>query len=362
VKKVVKHMHKKKELKDKKKAINKLWDEKDEVVIDNEAVLLKSSSKKIADISDIPGVGEKIAEKIKEAGYVDMMSLAAASPSQLAEAATVGEPTAAKIIEAARETLDIGYETADKVMARREVMEKITTGSKNLDELLGGGIETLGITEAYGQFASGKSQLAFQLAVNVQLPKDQGGLNGKCLFIDTEGTFRPERIMQMAEGLGLDPKKVLKNIIVARAYNSAHQIVLAEKAGEIIRENKVKLMIVDSITAAFRGDFTGRGTLAARQQSLNRHLHTLQRLADVYNIAIYYTNQVMSNPGIMFGDPTRPIGGHIIGHCADTRLYLRKSKGELRIAKTKDSPVLPEGEAVFTVTPDGLNDPKEKKK
>ncbi len=317
--------------------------------------------KKIKEISDVPGVGEKIAQKIKDAGYIDMMAIAAASPAELAEAATVGEATAAKIIEAARETLDIGFETADKVMSKRENMEKITTGSNNLDELLGGGIETMGITEAYGQFASGKSQLAFQLAVNVQLPKDKGGLNAKCLFIDTEGTFRPERVKQLAEAAGLDPKKVLKNIIIARAYNSAHQIVLAEKAGEMIRKEKIKLVIVDSVTAAFRGDFTGRGTLAARQQSLNRHLHTLQRLADVYNIAIYYTNQVMSNPGIMFGDPTRPIGGHIIGHCADTRIYLRKSKDQHRIAKIKDSPVLPEGEAVFLVTPEGLKDPKEKK-
>jgi len=331
------------------------------VVEEKEVVFTRKSTKKITDISEIPGVGEKIAEKIKDAGYIDMMSLAAASPSELADAATVGESTAIKIIDAARNTMDIGFETADQVMHKRANMEKITTGSKNLDDLLGGGIETMGITEAYGQFASGKSQLAFQLAVNVQLPKDKGGLEAKCLFIDTEGTFRPERIKQMAEGLGLDADKVLKNIIVARAYNSSHQIVLAEKAGEIIRENNVKLMIVDSITATFRGDFTGRGTLAARQQSLNRHLHTLQRLADVYNIAVYYTNQVMSNPGIMFGDPTRPIGGHIIGHFADTRLYLRKSKDQNRIAKCKDSPNLPEGEAVFLVTPEGIMNPKEKK-
>ena len=328
---------------------------------DDEIILLKGSDKKIKDISDIPGVGDGIAKKIKDAGFVDMMSLAAASPAELADAATVGEATAIKIIEAARETLDIGYQTADKIMSKRAAMEKITTGSKNLDDLLGGGIETMGITEAYGQFASGKSQLAFQLAVNVQLPKDKGGLEAMCLFIDTEGTFRPERVTQMAEGLGLDPEKVLKNIVVARAYNSSHQIILAEKAGEIIRENNIKLMIVDSITATFRGDFTGRGTLAARQQALNRHLHTLQRLADVYNIAIYYTNQVMSNPGIMFGDPTRPIGGHIIGHFADTRLYLRKSKDQNRIAKCKDSPNLPESEAVFLVTPEGLSDPKDKK-
>ena len=302
-----------------------------------------TSGGKIKDISDIPGVGEKIANKIKEAGYIDMMAIAAASTKELSEAATVGEATAAKIIEAARKNLDIGFETADAVMRKREAMEKITTGSKNLDDLLGGGVETMGITEAYGQFASGKSQLAFQLAVSVQLPKERGGLEGRCLFIDTEGTFRPERITQVAKGLGLDPEEVLKNIIIARAYNSDHQVILAEKAGAMIKANNIKLVIVDSITAAFRGDYTGRGTLSERQQRLNRHLHTLKRLADVYNVAIYYTNQVMSNPAIMFGDPTTPIGGHIIGHFADTRLYLRKSKDQNRIAKVKDSPNLPEG-------------------
>ncbi len=318
--------------------------------------------KKITDLSDIPGVGEKIAQKIKEAGYIDMMSIAAASSRELAEAATVGEATAAKIIEVAREMMDIGYETADKVFEKRLAMQRITTGSKNLDDLLGGGIETMGITEAYGQFASGKSQLAFQLAVNVQLPKEKGGLEGKCLFIDTEGTFRPERINQIAQASGLDPNETLKNIIIARAYNSDHQVILAEKAGELIKKENIKLVIVDSVTGAFRGDFTGRGTLAERQQRLNRHLHTLKRLADVYNVAIYYTNQVMSNPAIMFGDPTTPIGGHIIGHFADTRVYLRKSKDQFRVAKIKDSPNLPEGEAVFLVTPEGLKDPKEGKK
>ncbi|MDD5416839.1 MAG: DNA repair and recombination protein RadA [Candidatus Aenigmarchaeota archaeon] len=320
---------------------------------------MKKVAKKIKDVSEVPGVGEKIAEKIKEAGYIDLMSLAAASSKEIAETASIGEATAVKIIAAARDALDIGYETADKVMERREIMEKITTGSKNFDTLLGGGIETLGVTEAFGEFASGKSQLAFQLAVNVQLPKERGGLEGKCMFIDTEGTFRPERIKQIAEGLGLDPMEVLRNIIVARAYNSDHQVILAEKAGEIIQKENIKLLIVDSITSAFRGDFTGRGTLAERQQRLNRHLHTLKRLADVYKIAIYYTNQVMSKPDVMYGDPTRPIGGHIIGHFADTRLYLRKSKGETRIAKVKDSPSLPEGEAVFLVTPTGLKDPEE---
>ncbi len=307
-------------------------------------------------INELPGVGPKIAEKLKEAGYVDLMSIAAASPSQLAEAAEIGESVATKIIDAARSKLKMGFESATEVLKRRQEIGKITTGSKNLDNLLSGGIETQAITEAYGAFGSGKSQLAHQLAVNVQLPKEKGGFEGKVIFIDTENTFRPERIQQMAKSKGLDPNKVLENIFVAKAYNSDHQVLLVEKAKEIINKENVKLLIVDSLTSHFRADYLGRGTLASRQQNLNRHLHTLQKLAEAYNLAVYVTNQVMSRPDVLFGDPTAPIGGHILGHQATFRIYLRKSKDNKRIARLIDSPSLPEGEAVFKVTSNGIED------
>ncbi len=308
------------------------------------------------EILDLDGVGEKTAEKLVEAGYEDLMVIAASSPGQLMVAAGVGEDTARKIIESARGKLKMGFEPATAVMKKRQLIGKITTGSKTFDTLLGGGIETQAILEAHGAFGSGKSQLAHQLAVNVQLPKDKGGMGAKAVFIDTEQTFRPERITEMAKAAGIDPQKALDNILVARAYNSDHQIILAEKAEDIIKSNNVKLLIVDSLMAAFRSDYTGRGTLADRQQKLNRHLHTLQRLADVYNLAVYVTNQVMSRPDILFGDPTTPIGGHILGHQATFRVYLRKSKAEKRIAKLIDSPSLPEGETVFKVVTEGVRD------
>ncbi|MBU5574865.1 MAG: DNA repair and recombination protein RadA [Candidatus Aenigmatarchaeota archaeon] len=314
---------------------------------------------KIKSISDLPGVGEKTAEKLMDAGYTDLMSIAAASPKELSEIAEIGEQTAAKIIIAARDALEMGYETALKVFEKREKIGKITTGSKSLNEILGGGIETGAITEFHGAFGSSKSQIAHQLSVNVQLPKDKGGLEGACLFIDTEGTFRPERIKQMAEALNLDPNEVLKNIYVARAYNSDHQCLLVEKAGEIVKEKNIKLIVVDSVTALFRAEFTGRGELANRQQKLNKHLHSLQRLADVYNVAVYITNQVMARPDILFGDPTAPIGGHILGHFSTYRVYVRKSKGDTRIARIIDSPNLPEAECVFRVTSRGIEDVEE---
>ena len=312
--------------------------------------------KKANELEDLPGVGSTTAEKLREAGFGKFEALAVASPSELMDAAEIGEATASKIIAAARNALEIGFETADIILERRGKAQRITTGSVELDKLIGGGIESQAITEAYGKFGSGKSQLAFQLAVNVQLPEGQGGLNGGCLFIDTESTFRPERIKQIAEERGMNVDEVLKKVFVARAFNADHQMLLAEKANELNEKHNIKLIIVDSLTSRFRSDFMGRGTLANRQQKLNQHMHALQKWADMYNIPVYVTNQVMANPGLLFGDPTTPIGGHIVGHQSTYRMYFRKSKDDKRISRLVDSPSMPEAEAVFRVTSKGIED------
>jgi DNA repair protein RadA len=312
--------------------------------------------KKISVLEDLPGIGETTASKLRTAGFSTLESIAVASTGDLIQIADLGELTAKKAIDAARDTLEVGYETADQILERRIGISKITTGSKEFDTLLDGGVETMAITEAYGKYSSGKSQLAFQLAVNVQLPKEEGGLEGTCMFIDTESTFRPERIKQIAEAKGMDSDKVLKNVYVAKTYNAEHQMLLVEKANEMIEKNNVKLLIIDSLTSRFRAEFLGRGTLADRQQRLNKHLHTLQKWADMFNICIYVTNQVLSNPAIMFGDPTQPVGGNILAHHSTYRLYLRKSKEYKRIARLVDSPHLAEGECVFKVTEDGIVD------
>ncbi|MFH1107501.1 MAG: DNA repair and recombination protein RadA [Candidatus Micrarchaeota archaeon] len=312
--------------------------------------------KKITSIEDIPGVGETTAAKLKDAGYTEMMSIATAMPAELSEVAGIGEGTAIKVINAARDALDMGFETGDVVLERRKTIGRVTSGSTELDALLGGGLESQAITEAFGKFGSGKSQLAFQLCVNVQLPVEQGGLDGGALFVDTENTFRPERLIQMAKAKGLDPDAALKRVHVARSHNSDHQMLLIEKCDETIRENNIKVIIIDSLTSAFRSDYIGRGNLAERQQKLNKHLHALQKLADRYNLIIYVTNQVMERPDILFGDPTVPVGGNILAHQATFRLYFRRSKEERRIAKLVDSPNLPDGECVFSVTTDGIGD------
>jgi len=312
--------------------------------------------KKVTTIEELPGVGETTAAKLRDAGYVEMMSIATAMPAELAEVCGIGEGTAIKAINAARDAMDMGFETGDLVLERRKNIGRITSGSKELDELLGGGLESQAITEAFGKFGSGKSQLGFQMCINVQLPKEQGGLEAGALFVDTENTFRPERLIQMAKAKGIDPDAALKRVFVARSHNSDHQMLLIDKADETIRENNIRLIVIDSLTSAFRSDYIGRGNLAERQQKLNKHLHALQKLADKYNLIVYVTNQVMERPDILFGDPTVPVGGNILAHQATYRLYFRRSKEERRIAKLVDSPSLPDGECVFSVTTDGIGD------
>lgn len=310
----------------------------------------------IKEVKDLPGIGPLAAEKLFGAGYKSLESIAVASPMELIEASGLGEGTAEKAIKAARDALEMGYESADILAERRKLVGRVSTGSKELDKLIGGGIETQSITEIYGKFASGKTQWCFQTAVTVQKAPEEGGLSGNCLYIDSENSFRPERVVAIAEANGMNPDEVLKNIFVARAYNADHQMLLADKAAEMVKEKNIKLVIVDSLTAQFRSEFIGRGQLADRQQRLNKHMRALQRLAEMHNVVVLVTNQVMERPDIMFGDPTAPIGGNVVGHASKTRLYLRKGKENKRIAKLVDSPSLPDGEAVYAVTERGIED------
>lgn len=315
------------------------------------------SKKKISSVQDLPGVGPASIEKLAGAGFHDLMSIAVATPGEIVGATELSEATAKKIIAIARANLEMEFTSGEEIMKKREKMIKITSGSKEVDKLMGGGFETGAITEAYGQYGSGKSQLAHALSVRVQLPPDQGGAGGVAVYIDTEGTFRPERITQIAAALGMDTQEALKNVKVARAFNSDHQLLLAEKVEDLIKQGvNVKLIIVDSLTAHFRAEFIGRGTLADRQQRINKHMHSLMKVADKHNIAVYVTNQVMAKPDQFFGDPTEAIGGHIVAHNSTYRLYLRRGKKGTRVAKMVDSPNMPEAEAVFTLTEDGVKD------
>ncbi len=308
-------------------------------------------------LTDLPGIGQTTASKLEEAGYGDLMAIAVMTPSDLGALADLGDTVARKAILAARKMLHLEFEDATEYMKKREQVFKISTGSNNINALLGGGVETGAITEAAGAFGCGKTQLGHCLAINVQFPREQGGADGKAVYIDTESTFRPERIKQIALAKGLDPEKILKNIFVARAFNADHQILLVDKVTDLIKNGEpIKLIIVDSLMAHFRAEFAGRGMLADRQQKLNKHLHNLMRLAEAHSLAVYVTNQVMANPAIMFGDPTTPIGGHILGHASTYRLYLRKGRKDSRVAKLIDAPNLPESETIFFITAKGIED------
>lgn len=180
------------------------------------------------EIQDLPGVGPRTAESLEKAGYYSVESLAVASPTEICEISGISDAIASKIITAAKEQANhlVRWYRGLEIMERRKGLPRVTTSCKEFDDMLGGGLEAGSITEFYGEFGSGKSQICHQLAVNVQLPPEQGGLEGKILWIDTEATFRPERIHEMATHLGVDPEKALNNILTARAYNAAHQMLL----------------------------------------------------------------------------------------------------------------------------------------
>jgi len=310
--------------------------------------------KKPQTIEELPGVGAATAEKLSQVGYTDLMSIAVASPGELVDATGMNEATAKKMIAVARNSLDMGFESGTDLLKKRESVDRISTGSKAFDDLLAGGFETGAITECFGEFGSGKTQIGHMLAVNTV---KKFGESAYAVFIDTENTFRPERIVQLAKGAGLDPELVLKNIKVARAYNSDHQMLLAEKIDDLVKNGlNVKLIVVDSLTAHFRAEFIGRGTLADRQQKLNKHMHMLLKVADKNNACVYVTNQVMAKPDMFFGDPTQAIGGHVVAHASTFRIYLRKGKKNSRVAKLIDSPNLPDGECGFFVETEGLKD------
>lgn len=318
-------------------------------------------------LENLDGVGPVTSKKLSDAGIHNILDLVVRGPVDISEITGMDLEAAVNLVNKARQQLiDNGqiakeFVTATEIYKRRQDIGKITTGTNALDTLFDGGIETQAVTEVYGEFGAGKTQLCHTLCVTVQKPKEEGGLDGGVLYVDTEHTFRPERIVSIAKAKGLDPEKVLDRIMVARAYNSAHQELILQEAGPVIEENKIKLIVVDSAVGLFRSEFLGRGTLSVRQQRLNKFMHLLSRTAETYNIAAIATNQVQSSPDQFFGDPTRPVGGNVVAHASTYRVYLKKS-GKKRIARMVDSPHHPEQEVLYTLTEGGVADPEDETK
>lgn len=315
----------------------------------------------VNEVDKLQDIGINAADitKLKIAGYCTVASILMVTRKDLLNIKGLTEQKIEKIQEAAMKIEDGGFITGYTAMLKRKNIIRVTTGSKNLDTLLGGGIETKAITEVFGEFRSGKSQLCHTVAVTAQLPRSQGGGGGKVIFIDAEGTFRPERIVKISERFGLDSEQVLNNIVYARVFTSEFQSSLITQAAAKMMEDVFSVMIIDSIMALFRVDFSGRGELSERQQVLGKTLSKLIKLAEQFNVAVLLTNQVMSDPGSTMtftADMKKPVGGNILAHASTTRLYFRKGKGDERVCKIYDSPCLPESDCVFRITDNGIDD------
>lgn len=305
------------------------------------------------------GINAADLKKLKDAGFNTSQSVVFAMRKDLLSIKGLSDQKVEKIIDAARKSTDAGFMTCSQLMTRNKQRFALSTGASKLDQMLGGGVESCAITELFGEFRCGKTQICHSLAVVAQLPPNLGGANGKVIYIDTEGTFRPERIRQIAEHRGVSAEAAMDNIVYARCYTSEHLVqLLIEAAGLMVSdEDRFALIIVDSIMGVFRVDYSGRGELAERQQNLSRVMSKLQKVSEEFNVAVVLTNQVMADPGggcAFMPSLPRPVGGHILAHFSTTRVSLRKGRAEQRIAKIYDSPWLPESESVFEIFGGGV--------
>ncbi|KAK7122775.1 hypothetical protein R3I94_019774 [Phoxinus phoxinus] len=310
------------------------------------------------------GINMADIKKLKSVGICTVKGIQMTTRRALCNVKGLSEAKVDKIKEAAGKLMTCGFQTASDYIIKRKQVFHVTTGSLEFDKLLGGGMESMAITEAFGEFRTGKTQLAHTLCVTAQLPGEYGYSGGKVIYIDSENTFRPERLKDIADRFNVDHEAVLDNVLYARAYTSEHQMELLDfVAAKFHEEGGVfKLLIIDSIMALFRVDFSGRGELAERQQKLAQMLSRLQKISEEYNVAVFITNQMTADPGAGMtfqADPKKPIGGHILAHASTTRISLRKGRAELRIAKIFDSPDMPESEATFAITAGGIADAKD---
>ena len=318
-------------------------------------------------IEDLDGIGSVRAKRLHEAGIFTVMDLAVCSPIEVKDVTGLDEEPAFDLVKKAKKALEDKDVIRKSELSAKDIWKyrdnkimKLKTGSDKLNDLFDGGLETEAITEFYGQFGSGKTQICHTAAVLAQLPVEQGGLGGSVIWLDTENTFRPERIVQIAKGRGLattdaEVEKFLDGIIVKKAYNSGHQVSIVDSLNNYLSTDLNDKQIIDSLVAHFRTEYLGRGYLHSRQSKLGAHMRKIGRLIETWKMVCIITNQVLSDPAQMFGDPVKPAGGNIVGHISTYRVYLRKS-GKKRVAKMDDSPYHAQQEALFTVDESGVID------
>ena len=322
----------------------------------------KDNNSKKLELDTLDDIGPATKIHLVEAGIDSLKELIVRGPIDVAEVTGMSMEKSIDLCNKARikleevNMIEKTFVPATELYNKRKKIERISTGSKNFDDLLGGGFEVNAITEIYGEFGSGKTQICHTSSVMVQQKRTEGGLEGGVIYIDTENTFRPERIVSISKARNIDYVNVLENIVVAKAFNSAHQELIINETGKIIENNNIKLLVLDSAISHYRAEYLGRGTLSERQQKINRLMHILIRISETYKIAVILTNQIQSVPDTIFGDPFRPAGGNIIAHSSTYRIYLKKA-GKNRIARIVDSPYHPEIEALFSLGEEGVTDP-----
>jgi len=309
----------------------------------------------MTELKDLAGVGPATVTKLEESGLGTLMSLAVSSPTEVSTVAGMSESVARKIIKAARAELQLGFEKAKDFAKKREKINKIGTGCSDFDEVLDGGFESSTITEVYGRTAGGKTQMSHLMVVRALMEDSEN----KAIYLDSESTFRPSRIKDFCEANKLDYDNAMERIMVARSFNTDHQMLLVDTIEKMLQEdNTYRILVVDSLTSHFRADFSGRGELAPRQQKLNKHLHQLLKIADLYNLVVIVTNQVQSDPGQFYGNPEKPIGGNILSHSVTSIIAVRPGKKvdgkPTWNMKLVDSPCLPVGEADYRITKSGF--------
>jgi len=304
-------------------------------------------------IEELKGISDDMKKRLVEAGYKYVESVATETPANLALVLETKVNVAGRIISICRQQFKPTLITGLEFKEHFESLPRIPTGSEALDELLNGGILMEALTEFAGGYGSGKTQTCFTLSVMVQ----QEPINGSVIFIDTERTFRGNRIEEIARARGIK-ENVLENIYVIPAETSDKLILTIDALRNVIREfnktheRKIKLVIVDSLISPFRADFVGRSELPIRQQKLGHVLKELQRIAKEFSLAVVFTNQVVATPDA-FGKII-PTGGHVLAHVAQYRLFFRKSKENKRIIRIIDAPDIPEQETVIRISEKGI--------
>ncbi|MBS7609882.1 DNA repair and recombination protein RadA [Candidatus Bathyarchaeota archaeon] len=325
----------------------------------SEAIIISLRFASIEALCTALNLDPSLAEKLRKMGFETPEALATATVEELMYVG-LDVDTSRRILREIRDSLPFLTLSGEDLLMEGLKVQRITTGSKALDDALGGGVETRNITEFFGESGTGKSQICHQLCVNVGLPEEMGGILGGALYIDADNTFRPERICQMAKRFKLDPMEVLKGIHCVKVVNSDHQIFVVDKCEEILKRHKVRLIIVDSLTTHFRGDYPGKELLPKRQLSLTKHISRLKELSKAFDLAVVVTNHVISSPEEPFGEALKAAGGFAISYAVRTRLYLRKAiSPNLRIARLVSSPYLSEREVIFRIAEGGIEDIRE---